>query len=84
MLALALAVGVVLWKYAAWRFPQVPRLTALPGIVPIFVGLKMAWLNEAFGGKFPVSWSLAIIAALIGGAIVASLLVRRTDPRKGG
>jgi tellurite resistance protein TerC len=44
------------------------------GSVLVFVGLKMAWLNEAFGGKFPVTWSLAIIAVLIGGAIAASLL----------
>ena len=40
----------------------------------IFVGLKMVWLNEAFGGKFPISWSLGIIAALIGGSAALSLL----------
>ncbi|HQR45670.1 MAG TPA: TerC/Alx family metal homeostasis membrane protein [Thermoanaerobaculia bacterium] len=44
------------------------------GTVLVFVGLKMAWLNDAFGGKFPVTWSLGIIAVLIGGAIGASLL----------
>jgi tellurite resistance protein TerC len=44
-------------------------------LVLVFVGLKMVWLNNAFGGKFPISWSLGIIAALIGGAIVASLLI---------
>lgn len=44
------------------------------GVVLVFVGLKMAWLNEAFGGKFPISWSLAIIASVIGIAVVASLL----------
>lgn len=44
------------------------------GVVLVFVGLKMAWLNEAFGGKFPISWSLAIIASVIGVTIVASLL----------
>jgi tellurite resistance protein TerC len=42
------------------------------GAVLIFVGLKMAWLNHAFGGKFPVSWSLAIIAGAIGLSIAAS------------
>ena len=31
----------------------------------VFVGLKMVWLNEAFGGKFPITWSLAIIGALL-------------------
>lgn len=43
------------------------------GLVLIFVGLKMVWLNEAFGGKFPVTWSLAIIALLIGSSIAVSL-----------
>jgi tellurite resistance protein TerC len=37
-------------------------------LVLIFVGLKMAYLNHAFGGKFPVTWSLAIIGALIFGS----------------
>lgn len=44
------------------------------GLVLVFVGLKMVWLNEAFGGKFPITWSLAIIAGIIGAAIAASLL----------
>jgi tellurite resistance protein TerC len=43
-------------------------------LVLIFVGLKMTWLNEAFGGKFPVGWSLGIIAALIAASIALSLL----------
>ncbi len=42
--------------------------------VLVFVGLKMVWLNDAFGGKFPVTWSLAIIVAAIGVAVGASLL----------
>lgn len=42
--------------------------------VLVFVGLKMVYLNHAFGGKFPISWSLAIITALIGSSIVFSLL----------
>jgi tellurite resistance protein TerC len=46
-------------------------------LVLIFVGLKMVWLNDAFGGKFPIEWSLTIIATLLLGAIVASLFVRR-------
>jgi len=33
--------------------------------VLVFVGLKMVWLNEAFGGKFPISWSLGIIVGII-------------------
>ena len=43
--------------------------------VLVFVGLKMVWLNDAFGGKFPIGWSLGIIALCIGGAVVASLLI---------
>jgi tellurite resistance protein TerC len=43
-------------------------------LILVFVGLKMVWLNEAFGGKFPVEWSLAIIGALLAGAVAASLL----------
>jgi tellurite resistance protein TerC len=43
------------------------------GIVLVFVGLKMAWLNDAFGGKFPISWSLIIIVAIIGASIFISL-----------
>jgi tellurite resistance protein TerC len=48
-------------------------------LILIFVGLKMVWLNEMFGGKFPIEWSLAIIGGLLGGAIVASWL--RPAPR---
>jgi tellurite resistance protein TerC len=40
----------------------------------IFVGLKMVWLNDAFGGKFPISWSLGIIAALLASSVIASLI----------
>jgi tellurite resistance protein TerC len=39
----------------------------------IFVGLKMVWLNDLFGGKFPISLSLTIIGVLLAGSIVASL-----------
>jgi len=47
------------------------------GIVLIFVGLKMAWLNDLFGGKFPITWSLGIIAGILTASIVASLLGSR-------
>jgi tellurite resistance protein TerC len=47
--------------------------------VLVFVGLKMVWLNDAFGGKFPIGWSLAIIATAIAASIGASLL-RTTAP----
>lgn len=35
------------------------------GMILVFVGLKMAWLNEAFGGEFPIGWSLGIIAFIL-------------------
>jgi len=50
------------------------------GVVLVFVGLKMAWLNEAFGGKFPISWSLIIIISIIGISIAVSLFKKE----KGG
>jgi tellurite resistance protein TerC len=46
-------------------------------LILIFVGLKMVWLNEAFGGKFPIEWSLGIIGALLAGAVVASIVSDR-------
>jgi tellurite resistance protein TerC len=49
------------------------------GLVLVFVGLKMVWLNEAFGGKFPITWSLGIIAGIIGISITASLM-RKSPP----
>ena len=46
------------------------------GLILIFVGLKMTWLNEAFGGKFPVLWSLGIIGVILLGSVVTSLVVK--------
>ena len=45
-------------------------------LILIFVGLKMVWLNDLFGGKFPIEWSLGFILALLAGAIAASLMVK--------
>lgn len=45
------------------------------GLILVFVGLKMVWLNAAFGGKFPITWSLGLIAAILGGSIALSLAV---------
>jgi tellurite resistance protein TerC len=42
--------------------------------VLIFVGLKMTYLNNAFGGKFPIGWSLLIIFILIGSSILVSII----------
>lgn len=46
------------------------------GLILIFVGLKMAWLNNAFGGKFPISWSLAIIGSILLLSMLASLIFK--------
>jgi tellurite resistance protein TerC len=53
-------------------------------LILIFVGLKMVWLNDAFGGKFPIEWSLGIIAALLVGAVVLSLLRPAAAGRRHG
>ncbi|MBA4135827.1 MAG: hypothetical protein C0518_00760 [Opitutus sp.] len=53
------------------------------GLVLVFVGLKMVWLNEAFGGKFPITWSLGIIGGIIAASVVLSLAIpaRPSTPR---
>ena len=48
----------------------------LAGVL-VFIGLKMIWLNQWFDGHFPIVWSLAIILSLVGGSIIASLIVDR-------
>ncbi|HQR33525.1 MAG TPA: TerC family protein [Blastocatellia bacterium] len=50
-------------------------------VVLIFVGSKMTWLNSWYGGKFPVSYSLGIIAAVLAVSIGLSLLLpkRKTE-----
>jgi tellurite resistance protein TerC len=48
------------------------------GVILVFVGLKMVWLNEAFGGKFPIGWSLSIIGAILAASIIVSVAARRT------
>lgn len=50
--------------------------------VLVFVGLKMVYLNQAFGGKFPISWSLSIIVTLIGSSILISWIVSSRRPHK--
>ncbi|MBK9293408.1 MAG: TerC/Alx family metal homeostasis membrane protein [Oligoflexia bacterium] len=43
--------------------------------VLMFVGLKMTYLNHAFGGKFPISWSLLTITFFISSSILYSIWV---------
>lgn len=43
-------------------------------IVLIFVGLKMVWLNDFYGGKFPISYSLGFILGVISLSVIISLI----------
>jgi TerC family integral membrane protein len=52
------------------------------GVVLVFVGLKMVWLNEAYGGHFPIVPSLAIIVGVIAASIVLSLLFPPRHPEE--
>jgi tellurite resistance protein TerC len=53
------------------------------GVVLAFVGLKMVWLNQAFGGHFPITVSLGIIVGVIAASIALSLLFPKAqeEPR---
>ncbi len=53
------------------------------GVVLAFVGLKMVWLNRAFGGHFPITVSLGIIVGVIATSITLSLLFPKAqeEPR---
>lgn len=48
-------------------------------IVLVFVGLKMVWLNDWFGGKFPISWSLGIILGVIAVSVFVSLMFPKCE-----
>ena len=53
--------------------------------VLVFVGVKMVWLDDWFGGKFPVGVSLAVIASTLTLSVVLSLVSPRrakTDTRQ--
>jgi len=49
------------------------------GVVLVFVGLKMVWLNQLFNGKFPILLSLGIISGVIAASVVLSLVFPRKD-----
>ncbi|HNY31035.1 MAG TPA: TerC family protein [Fibrobacteria bacterium] len=42
----------------------------------VFVGLKMVWLDQVFGGKFPIGWSLGIIGGMLLASMAASLAIK--------
>lgn len=43
-------------------------------VVLIFVGLKMVWLNPWYGGKFPITYSLGFISAVLALSLLLSLV----------
>jgi tellurite resistance protein TerC len=52
-------------------------------VILIFVGTKITWLNDWYGGKFPINLSLGIISAVLAIAVLASLLWPRAKSQKG-
>jgi tellurite resistance protein TerC len=42
----------------------------------------MVFLNEIFGGKFPISWSLGIISFIIFASIAYSIMVDKRSTRQ--
>lgn len=53
-------------------------------VVLVFVGLKMVWLNNLYGGKFPIGLSLGIITTVIAASVVASLLFPKSEDEMEG
>ena len=53
-------------------------------VILIFVGLKMVWLNNMFGGKFPIGYSLGFIAAVLAASITLSLLFPKRKGKNEG
>jgi len=53
------------------------------GIVLVFVGLKMVWLNRLYGGHFPIGISLGVIIGVIAASVVLSLVFPKAqeEPR---
>ena len=47
------------------------------GFVLVFVGNKMLWLNDYYGGHFPAGYSLLIITSAIGISILATFIVKK-------
>jgi tellurite resistance protein TerC len=52
------------------------------GIVLVFVGLKMVWLNQLFDGKFPILLSLGIISGVIAASVLLSLAFPKSEAAK--
>lgn len=50
----------------------------------VFVGVKMVWLDDWFGGKFPIGVSLSVIASTLLLSVVLSLLYPRRAESEAG
>lgn len=55
-------------------------IVLLFGAFLIFVGLKMVWLNQWYGGKFPITYSLGVIGAVLAASLLLSLIM----PKRAG
>jgi tellurite resistance protein TerC len=53
------------------------------GVVLVFVGLKMVLLNDLFGGKFPITISLGVIALVLTMSVILSLLFPKRPSQAG-
>jgi predicted tellurium resistance membrane protein TerC len=69
-----------MYSVVAGIVPRFHLLKYVLGLILVFVGLKMAWLNEAFDGKLTITWSLGIILSIL--AIAASLLFGALGPSR--
>lgn len=49
-------------------------------VVLVFVGLKMVWLNDLYGGHFPILLSLGVILGTILISIIVSLVFPKRSP----
>jgi len=49
------------------------------GVVLMFVGAKMTFLNRLYGGHFPIALSLGIIVGVIAVSVVLSLLIPKKE-----
>jgi tellurite resistance protein TerC len=54
------------------------------GVVLVFVGCKMTFLNQMWDGHFPIAWSLGIIIGVIGISIALSLLFPKPPDSEAG
>lgn len=48
-------------------------------VILVFVGMKMTFLNELYGGKFPIRWSMLIIVSALMTAFIASWIQIRRE-----